>query len=156
MYATVNNEKTMLNYLDNRLNLPLHILKELIAKISKVNPDKIMYYRHSDSLYAKNESTGESVVVYVEAWLRNKYKQCRCCGDWFISNLQAEILPSSEFIIYSQRLGRDVELPACPICTMMADTGETLSECMYAFDCEFVSYNEAFMPTTHIITKKGN
>lgn len=155
MYATVATDKMILEYLDNRLNLPLHILQALQAKISRVNGDKIMYYKFSDELRFKNSETKESIMVHVETWLRNNYTQCRCCGDWYKPNFTAEVLPSSVYVIYSQRLGRDVELPVCPLCTLMDDTGEVLSDCMYAFDSDFVAYNEAFQPITHIFGRSS-
>ena len=136
-------------YLNQRFNLSDEILNEIASEIYIANHGEgaitIRYLKKTDMLCTKRWSFN------VQWWLSQNFTQCACCGQWYRENLAGNtIFSTSIFTIYDAKRGCDRDFHVCNVCTMLDNTATQLEDTVSAYEQGFVSFAEAFRPTTHV------
>lgn len=136
-------------YLKQRFNLSDEIINEIASEIYIRNHGEgaisIRYLKKRDMICTKRWS------FCVEWWLSQNYTQCSVCGEWYRENLAGNtIFSTSIFTIYDAKIGHDRDFHVCNVCTMLDNTVTQLEDTVSAYEQGFVSFAEAFRPTTHV------
>ena len=136
-------------YLMKRFNLSKEIINEIASEIYIANHGEgaitIRYLKKTDMLCTKRWSFN------VQWWLSQNFTQCACCGQWYKENLAGNVIFSTSiFTIYDAKVGHDRDYHVCNVCTMLDNTVTQLEDTVSAYEQNFVSFTEAFRPTTHV------
>jgi len=136
-------------YLKQRFNLSDEIINEIASEIYIRNHGEgtisIRYLKKRDMICTKRWS------FCVEWWLSQNFTQCSVCGEWYRENLAGNtIFSTSIFTIYDAKRRYDRDFHMCNVCTMLDTTVIQLEDTVWAYVQNFVSFAEAFRPTTHV------
>lgn len=140
------NINTIEIYLKTRLDLNETIINHLAVTLYEANKgtgSKILYKRTTDNIYTTNKR------INVWGFLVKHYTQCRCCGKWYTQNLTNDFGGSSIFIIFSNRLGRDIRFPICHECTLDSNSATIVENKVQHFDY-IGNFNDLIPKEKHI------
>jgi len=103
-----------------------------------------------------NKKTDKIYICKFAYWLQNHWRWKRPgCGQWYSPVYSNDIFSTSQTVMYSRRLGRDVTLPNCALRTLEwpKKTIHTLDEKMMESDADF---RDTFYSITHIKVVKSD